>query len=257
MVSKVFLMTAAFGASAYAATASLYGQCGGKGWTGATTCAAGSTCVVSNAYYSQCLASGSGATSAKVTTTAKATSQAAVSTSKAKAATSAAKSASAAASPAAGSGTTYKASFTEYGSTDTWGSGNCNVATTACGFYTSPGYSAAVSQNEFGVGPGAGAGPACGTCWKLTAETDSSGNALSNAGNSIVVQVTNLCPASGNPLCAQNGLTGTNQYGANLNFDLCIDSGASAALFGNSGVGLAVGNAVQVSCSEYSGTVVH
>lgn len=174
--------------------------------------------------------------------------------------------------------TSYKASFTQYGSTDTWGSGNCNVATTACGFYTSPGYSAAVSQNEFGVGPGAGAGPGCGTCWKLTAQTDSSGNTLSNAGNSIVVQVTNLCPgksrrsgmqpymngqkltsgvASGNPLCAQNGLSGTNQYGANLNFDLCIDSGASQALFGNSGVGLAVGSAVQVDCSQWSGQVVH
>ena len=145
--------------------------------------------------------------------------------------------------------TTYKASFTEYGSGDGNNSGNCNVATTACGFYTKPGYSAAVSQNEFGVGPGAGAGPACGTCWRLTAETDSSGKSLSNAGNSIVVQVTNLCPAQGNTLCAQNGLSGTNQYGANLNFDLCVDSSASSALFGSSGVGLAVGRAVQVSCS--------
>lgn len=120
-----------------------------------------------------------------------------------------------------------------------------------------PGYSAALSQNAFGVGPGAGAGPACGTCWKLTAETDSSGNKLSNAGNSIVVQITNLCPAQGNPLCSQNGLTGTNQYGANLNFDLCLNSGANTALFGNSGVGLAVGTAVQVSCSQWTGTVVH
>lgn len=119
-----------------------------------------------------------------------------------------------------------------------------------------PGYSAAVSQNEFGVGTGAGAGPACGTCWKLTASTDSSGN-KKTFGNPIVVQVTNLCPAESNPLCAQNGLSGTNQYGANLNFDLCIDSGASAALFGNSGVGLAVGSAEEVSCSEWSGKVVH
>ncbi|KAG9755348.1 hypothetical protein KCU73_g5462, partial [Aureobasidium melanogenum] len=71
------------------------------------------------------------------------------------------------------------------------------------------------------------------------------------------VQITNLCPASGNPLCSQNGLTGTNQYGANLDFDLCINSGANTALFGNSGVGLAVGTAVQVSCSEWTGTVVH
>jgi len=32
-----------------------YGQCGGVGWTGATTCASGSTCTASGAYYSQCL----------------------------------------------------------------------------------------------------------------------------------------------------------------------------------------------------------
>jgi hypothetical protein len=32
----------------------LYGQCGGIGWTGPTTCASG-TCTYSNAYYSQCV----------------------------------------------------------------------------------------------------------------------------------------------------------------------------------------------------------
>ncbi|KAG4034283.1 hypothetical protein MFRU_003g02530 [Monilinia fructicola] len=32
-----------------------WGQCGGIGWTGATTCVAGYTCTYSNAYYSQCL----------------------------------------------------------------------------------------------------------------------------------------------------------------------------------------------------------
>lgn len=66
------------------------------------------------------------------------------------------------------------------------------------------------------------------------------------------------------------------RYGANLNFDLCIDSGASSALFGSSGVGLGgefsttvshidsaddvgfiVGTAQQVSCSQWSGTVTH
>jgi cellulose 1,4-beta-cellobiosidase len=35
--------------------AAQYGQCGGIGWTGPTTCAGGFTCKVSNAYYSQCL----------------------------------------------------------------------------------------------------------------------------------------------------------------------------------------------------------
>jgi hypothetical protein len=75
--------------------------------------------------------------------------------------------------------------------------------------------------------------------------------------SSSLKTVNNLCPAQGNPLCAQNGLTGTNQYGANVNFDLCRDSGASAAFFGNDGVGLAVGTATEVPCSEYSGTIVH
>lgn len=32
-----------------------WGQCGGRGWTGPTCCQSGSTCRVSNEYYSQCL----------------------------------------------------------------------------------------------------------------------------------------------------------------------------------------------------------
>jgi len=92
-----------------------------------------------------------------------------------------------------GSGNVLKASFTEYGAGDSFGSPNCQTATTACGYYTT-GFNAAASQNLFGVGPGAGAGPDCGLCYRLTIETDSSGKAVSNAGNSIVVEITNLCP---------------------------------------------------------------
>lgn len=33
-----------------------WGQCGGTGWTGATTCVSGTVCTVMNPYYSQCLA---------------------------------------------------------------------------------------------------------------------------------------------------------------------------------------------------------
>jgi endoglucanase len=36
-------------------TQSLYGQCGGTGWTGPTACASPATCTVLNPYYSQCL----------------------------------------------------------------------------------------------------------------------------------------------------------------------------------------------------------
>ena len=43
----------------------------------------------------------------------------------------------------------YKASFTQYGSTDTWGSGNCNTAKTACGFYTSV---RALCEHHFVIG---------------------------------------------------------------------------------------------------------
>jgi len=46
----------AAGASAQT-TAPDWGQCGGIGWTGPTTCPSGWSCIVSNPYYSQCLAS--------------------------------------------------------------------------------------------------------------------------------------------------------------------------------------------------------
>lgn len=39
---------------AYSVGQTLYGQCGGSGWTGATVCASG-TCSVLNDYYYQCL----------------------------------------------------------------------------------------------------------------------------------------------------------------------------------------------------------
>ncbi|KAG6863887.1 Exoglucanase 1 [Blastosporella zonata] len=42
-------------ASTATGTQAKYGQCGGIGWTGPTVCAAGSTCTLNNAYYSQCL----------------------------------------------------------------------------------------------------------------------------------------------------------------------------------------------------------
>lgn len=38
-------------------TVPVYGQCGGTGYTGSTTCASGSVCTYSSAYYSQCLPS--------------------------------------------------------------------------------------------------------------------------------------------------------------------------------------------------------
>ncbi|KAF9003997.1 glycoside hydrolase superfamily [Cyathus striatus] len=47
-----------------------YGQCGGSGWTGATTCTSGWTCTYSNEWYSQCLpASGSSSSASTISST--------------------------------------------------------------------------------------------------------------------------------------------------------------------------------------------
>jgi hypothetical protein len=121
LLNTLLFSAVAFGTSAHAAAAA-YAQCGGQGFTGATTCVSGYSCVVSNAYYSQCLP---GANTARPVSSTK-TSVAPVSTSKA----------AGGGGSGGSSGTTYKASFTQYGSGDTFGSGNCNTDTTACGFYT-------------------------------------------------------------------------------------------------------------------------
>ncbi|KAK2731671.1 endoglucanase 3 precursor [Colletotrichum kahawae] len=54
--------------SGAAAQAGAYAQCGGSGWTGATTCVFGYTCTVSNQWYSQCLP-GSGSSNPPASTT--------------------------------------------------------------------------------------------------------------------------------------------------------------------------------------------
>lgn len=118
-----------------------------------------------------------------------------------------------------------------------------------------------MSQSLFGVGPGAGAGPVCGQCFKLTPDAPGS--------KGIVVKVNNLCPADGNPLCAAPvgesfsffvwsgmcslGLTCWEYVDVNVNFDLCKGSGAADALFGDSGTGQINGTYASVPCTEWSG----
>ncbi|KAL7624898.1 1,4-beta-D-glucan cellobiohydrolase cel6a [Parahypoxylon ruwenzoriense] len=48
--------------------APVWGQCGGQGWSGATCCSSGSTCVRSNDYYYQCLPGASTTTASTATT---------------------------------------------------------------------------------------------------------------------------------------------------------------------------------------------
>lgn len=131
-----------------------------------------------------------------------------------------------------------KATFTEYGSGDSMNSPNCATTTNACGA-PQGGFTAALSQSAFGAGPGQGAGPACGTCWQLTVQTDLNGNPVTE--KTIKVKVDNLCPVDGNPICST-----PNQYGGQIHFDLCSDSGAAAAFFTSSQAG--IGTAQEVSC---------
>jgi cellulose 1,4-beta-cellobiosidase len=66
MVLKLGLVSLVLAVPALA-QAPLYGQCGGTGWTGPTTCVAGATCVKQNNWFSQCMPGGT--TTPPVTTT--------------------------------------------------------------------------------------------------------------------------------------------------------------------------------------------
>ncbi|KAF8427727.1 cellobiohydrolase II [Tirmania nivea] len=60
---------------------SIWGQCGGIGWTGATTCASGSVCTKQNDYYFQCLPGTAVTTSSTVTSSTRTTTPPVVATS--------------------------------------------------------------------------------------------------------------------------------------------------------------------------------
>ncbi|AEO62210.1 glycoside hydrolase family 6 protein [Thermothielavioides terrestris NRRL 8126] len=75
-MAQKLLLAAALAASALAAPVveerqncgSVWSQCGGIGWSGATCCASGNTCVELNPYYSQCLPNSQVTTSTSKTT---------------------------------------------------------------------------------------------------------------------------------------------------------------------------------------------
>ncbi|EPS38637.1 hypothetical protein H072_7607 [Dactylellina haptotyla CBS 200.50] len=69
MVKLAALASIAGLAGGVVAQSAVYGQCGGIGWTGPTTCVSGSTCVYSNDYYSQCIPSTQVTTTTSKTTT--------------------------------------------------------------------------------------------------------------------------------------------------------------------------------------------
>ncbi|CAH0032946.1 unnamed protein product [Clonostachys rhizophaga] len=72
MKSLSLLVTLASTALAQS-VAPAYGQCGGQGWTGPTTCESGWTCTYSNQWYSQCLPGGAASSTTTKTTLATST----------------------------------------------------------------------------------------------------------------------------------------------------------------------------------------
>ncbi|KAH9834153.1 endoglucanase [Rhodofomes roseus] len=134
-------------------------------------------------------------------------------------------------------------SFTQYSGC---GSPACGVPAT--------GYTAAMSQLSFGSAPGSGPGDACGRCFRLTGSADPYSPNYSGPFNSIVVKVTDLCPASGNEVwCGQTTSDGENQYGMPVHFDICEDTGGAGAFFPSDHTAL-TGSYEEVSCSEWSGS---
>ncbi|KAI0056052.1 hypothetical protein BV25DRAFT_1921291 [Artomyces pyxidatus] len=211
----------------------LWGQCGGSGWNGATTCVSGATCTYENPYYSQCLPSSSSGGS---TVSSQSISSTATSTS------------SSTPLPTYGAGgyiqkSTGTASFTHYS--------GCGQA--ACG-KPATGYTAALSQLAFGSVVGLGPGDACGRCFSITANADAYPTNFTGPFATIVVKVTDMCPVQGNQeFCGQTTSTPINQHGMPVHFDLCEDTGAAAAFF-LTDHGALTGNYTEISCSLWSGS---
>ena len=75
IIMAASFLVAALLATGAVAQQSVWGQCGGVGWSGATTCVSGSTCTKQNDYYYQCLPGGSGGGGGSPTTTTTTSSQ--------------------------------------------------------------------------------------------------------------------------------------------------------------------------------------
>ncbi|KAG7440465.1 uncharacterized protein BT62DRAFT_938001 [Guyanagaster necrorhizus] len=119
---------------------------------------------------------------------------------------------------------------------------------------TATGYSAAMNQLAFGSSSGLGAGDACGRCFAITGTEDPYSTSYSGPFYSIIVKVTDLCPVSGNEeWCGQTQSDLTNEWGMPFHFDICEDTGGSAAFF-PSGHGALTGTFEEVDCSEWTGS---
>jgi len=95
-------------------------------------------------------------------------------------------------------------------------SGACNCKVGILNYAT-----AALNQFYFGVGPGQGAGPACGKCFKLKIYGDPYDANWCSDAYTLIVKVADLCPAAGNAnWCAATPSGPKNFGGAVAHFDI-------------------------------------
>ncbi|KAF3903570.1 Exoglucanase-6A [Arthrobotrys entomopaga] len=66
-MKQAAIVAAVVAAGLVSAQSPAWGQCGGIGWTGPSTCVSGYTCTYGNDYYSQCVPGSSGGTTARTT----------------------------------------------------------------------------------------------------------------------------------------------------------------------------------------------
>lgn len=166
-------------------------------------------------------------------------------------------------------GKMYKSSITRYGQGPPGTPGtdsHCQAHEGSCGNNPKTGFTAAASEFLYfhggdGVGSqgnrgGGSGGLSCGTCWKIWGGSDMSGNTITNT--PIVVLITNECatqlPGQEKNLCSQTSYEDANSLGDNINMDLCMDSGATQAFWGNPPWGATSGQAQQVDCGQWCGT---
>ena len=165
-------------------------------------------------------------------------------------------------------GQLYQSSITRYGQGPPGTGGtdsHCQSHQGSCGNNPKSGFTAAASEFLYfhggaGVGSqgnagGGSGGMSCGTCWKVWGGNDGSGKPIANT--PIVVLITNECatqPAGEAPnLCSMTSLSETNSLGMNVNIDLCMDSGATQAFWGDPPWGTTTGRAQQVGCEQWCG----
>ncbi|KAF5330399.1 hypothetical protein D9619_005601 [Psilocybe cf. subviscida] len=72
-MSKLLALVTLVMVAQQATAVAVWGQCGGQGYSGSTTCDSGSTCVYSNPFYSQCLPGSASTTQSSTPTTTRTT----------------------------------------------------------------------------------------------------------------------------------------------------------------------------------------